>query len=96
MLNKLIETSLKNQLIILLLLAVSLGIGIRALLRTAIDAFPDTTPVQVQINTVAPALNPEEIEKQISPCGAFYLRPTRTLQCPLDFKVWFLTGRCYL
>ncbi|MDX1779204.1 MAG: efflux RND transporter permease subunit, partial [Thermodesulfobacteriota bacterium] len=66
MLNKLIEASLKNQLIILLLLVVSLGIGIRALLRTAIDAFPDTTPVQVQINTVAPALNPEEIEKQIT------------------------------
>ncbi|MDX1778304.1 MAG: efflux RND transporter permease subunit, partial [Thermodesulfobacteriota bacterium] len=66
MLNKLIEASLKNQLITLLLLAASLGIGLRALLRTAIDAFPDTTPVQVQINTVAPALNPEEIEKQIT------------------------------
>jgi len=66
MLNKLIEISLKNQLLILLLLAVSFGIGIRALFRTAIDAFPDTTPIQVQINTVAPALNPEEIEKQIT------------------------------
>ncbi len=66
MLNKLIEVSLKNQLLILLLLAVSLGIGIRALFHTAIDAFPDTTPVQVQVNTVAPALNPEEIEKQIT------------------------------
>src|SRR4051794_25869859 len=31
-----------------------------------IDAFPDTTPVQVQINTVAPALGPEEIEQQIT------------------------------
>lgn len=31
-----------------------------------VDAFPDTTPVQVQINTVAPALNPEEIEQQIT------------------------------
>ena len=66
MLNKLIEVSLKNQLLILLLLAVSLGVGIRALSLTAIDAFPDTTPVQVQVNTVAPALNPEEIEKQIT------------------------------
>src|SRR5205085_3919729 len=28
--------------------------------------FPDTTPVQVQINTNAPALNPEEIEQQIT------------------------------
>ncbi|MDR0337378.1 MAG: CusA/CzcA family heavy metal efflux RND transporter, partial [Planctomycetaceae bacterium] len=31
-----------------------------------IDAFPDTTPIQVQINTNAPALGPEEIEKQIT------------------------------
>ncbi|MFO0965017.1 MAG: CusA/CzcA family heavy metal efflux RND transporter [Gemmataceae bacterium] len=34
--------------------------------RLDIDAFPDTTPVQVQINTVAPALSPEEIEQQIT------------------------------
>ena len=31
-----------------------------------VDAFPDTTPVQIQINTVAPALNPEEAEQQIT------------------------------
>src|SRR5262249_46213172 len=31
-----------------------------------LDAFPDTTPVQVQINTVAPALGPEEVERQIT------------------------------
>src|SRR3981081_894640 len=31
-----------------------------------LDAFPDTTPVQVQINTVAPALGPEEVEQRIT------------------------------
>ena len=31
-----------------------------------IDAFPDTTPVQIQINTVAPSLAPEEVERQIT------------------------------
>ena len=31
-----------------------------------IDAFPDTTPVQIQINTVAPSLASEEIERQIT------------------------------
>jgi cobalt-zinc-cadmium resistance protein CzcA len=66
MLNKIIDISLKNQLLVLLLLAISLAMGIRAMLYTAIDAFPDTTPVQVQINTVAPALSPEEIETQIT------------------------------
>src|SRR5207244_331381 len=27
---------------------------------------PDTTPVQVQINTTVPSLNPEEVEQQIT------------------------------
>ncbi len=31
-----------------------------------VDAFPDVTPVQVQVNTVAPALSPEEVERQIT------------------------------
>ncbi|MFM8707266.1 MAG: efflux RND transporter permease subunit, partial [Planctomycetia bacterium] len=34
--------------------------------RLVIDAFPDTTPVQVQINTVAPGMVAEEIERQIT------------------------------
>lgn len=66
MLNKIIAISLKNRLVVIMLLVVSLGLGIRAMLRTPVDAFPDTTPVQVQINTTAPALNPSEIEQQIT------------------------------
>ena len=37
-----------------------------AMRQLDIDAFPDTTPVQVQINTVAPSLGPEEVEQQIT------------------------------
>jgi Putative silver efflux pump len=51
--NKIIEFSLKNRIFILILFAVFIGISIRAVIHTPIDAFPDTTPVQVQINTVA-------------------------------------------
>jgi len=40
--------------------------GSWCLAHLPVDAFPDTTPVQVQINTVAPALSPEEIEQQIT------------------------------
>jgi cobalt-zinc-cadmium resistance protein CzcA len=43
-----------------------MGAGVLTLMRIPIDAFPDTTPIQVQINTVAPALSPEEIEQQIT------------------------------
>ena len=64
--NNIIDFSLKNRLFILLLFAVFIGISVRAVMRTPIDAFPDTTPVQVQINTDAPNLNPSEIEQQIT------------------------------
>ncbi len=40
--------------------------GLIAVGHLSIDAFPDTTPVQVQINTVAPSLGPEEVERQIT------------------------------
>lgn len=40
--------------------------GVVALVRLPLDAFPDTTPVQVQVNTTAEALAPEEVERQIT------------------------------
>ena len=66
MLNSIIQFSLRNRLLICLLSAVLVGLGIAAMSRLPIDAFPDTTPMQVQINTVAPSLNPLEIEQQIT------------------------------
>ncbi len=66
MLDWLITTSLKNRLIVAVLAAVLVLLGGRALLQLPIDAFPDTTPVQVQINTTVPALNAEEAEAQIT------------------------------
>ncbi|UCH84165.1 MAG: efflux RND transporter permease subunit, partial [Candidatus Latescibacterota bacterium] len=66
MLERLVESSLKNRLIVSVLFAVVALLGVRALLTLPVDAFPDTTPIQVQINTVAPALNPEEIERQVT------------------------------
>ncbi len=66
MLNRLVEFALKNHLLVLLLFVLGIGLGGWTLVHIPVDAFPDTTPVQVQINTVAPALNPEEIEQQIT------------------------------
>ncbi len=66
MLNWVIETSLRNRLVICLVAVAMTVMGGLALTRLPIDAFPDTTPVQVQINTVAPSLNPLEVEAQIT------------------------------
>jgi cobalt-zinc-cadmium resistance protein CzcA len=65
-LNALIELSLKNRFIVLLVGGILIVLGVRAAMRLPLDAFPDTTPVQVQINTVAPELAPEEVERQIT------------------------------
>ncbi|MBE0543438.1 MAG: efflux RND transporter permease subunit [Verrucomicrobia bacterium] len=66
MLNWLITASLKNRLLVCVLAGVLVVVGGRALLHLPIDAFPDTTPVQVQINTSVPSLNPQEAEQQVT------------------------------
>ncbi len=66
MFERMIEFSLKNRLLVVLLFVITCVAGGWALARLPVDAFPDTTPVQVQINTTAPALGPEEIEKQLT------------------------------
>src|SRR6185369_16928664 len=66
MLNKIIHWSLNHRLVVLVAWSVVAVLGILAFVRLPLDAFPDTTPVQVQVNTVAPALSPLEIERQIS------------------------------
>ncbi len=62
----LVHAALRNRLLIIVLFAVACIAGVIRLQQLPVDAFPDTTPVQVQINTVAPALSPEEIEQQIT------------------------------
>lgn len=66
MLEKVIDWSLAHRFTVLALtcaLAVSGALSFRDL---PVDAFPDTTPVQVQINTIAETLSPVEVERQIT------------------------------
>ncbi|KAG0752571.1 hypothetical protein G6F24_013499 [Rhizopus arrhizus] len=42
------------------------AVGLFQLGKLPIDAVPDITNRQVQINTVAPALTPEQIERQVT------------------------------
>ncbi|MHB1425289.1 MAG: efflux RND transporter permease subunit [Gemmataceae bacterium] len=66
MLNWTIDFSLRHRFLVILLAAVCAVVGAVSLRYLDIDAFPDTTPVQVQINTVAPSLAPEEVEQRIT------------------------------
>jgi Cu/Ag efflux pump CusA len=66
MLNRIIEFSLKNRFLILVLTAILIGSGIYSAIRLPIDAVPDLTNIQVQILTNAPALGPLEVEQFIT------------------------------
>ena len=66
MLNWVIAAALRYRLVVVLAAAGCAAGGALALTRLDIDAFPDTTPVQVQVNTAAPSLTPEEVETQIT------------------------------
>ena len=61
-----IAFALKNRLLVLALTGLLIGVGIWSMLRLPIDAVPDVTNVQVQVNTNAPALSPLEVERQIT------------------------------
>jgi cobalt-zinc-cadmium resistance protein CzcA len=66
MLTALIDWSLRNRFVVLVGTLGFVVLGLISLQRLNIDAFPDTTPVQVQINTIAPGLGPLEVESQIT------------------------------
>ncbi len=66
MLNALITWSLRHRLVVVLAWCGIALAGLLAFRRLPIDAFPDTTPVMVQVNTVATSLSPLEVERQIT------------------------------
>ncbi len=66
MLNKLIDLGVKNRLLVVLALLATVVAGILILPKLNLDAFPDVTNVQVQINTEARGLAAEEVEQLIT------------------------------
>ena len=66
MLNWIIDFSLRNRALVIVAVVATAILGGVSLRYLDVDAFPDTTPVQVQINTTAPALSPEEVERQVT------------------------------
>ena len=66
MLNWIIDFSLRNRAVVLVIVLGMFVAGAWSLQHIDVDAFPDTTPVMVQINTTAPSLSPEEVERQIT------------------------------
>ncbi len=66
MLNRLIDWSVANRLLVVIALLVLTASAIFFIPRLNLDAFPDVTNVQVAINTEAPGLASEEVEQLIT------------------------------
>lgn len=66
MIKNIIEFSVRNKLIIAILVIGLIGGGIAALQNLPIDAVPDITNNQVQVVTVTPSLAPQEVEQFIT------------------------------
>lgn len=66
MLNKLIDLGVQNRLMVVLALLATVVAGVLVLPKLNLDAFPDVTNIQVQINTEARGLASEEVEQLIT------------------------------
>lgn len=66
MIEWIVAFSVRRRWLVLLVTLAAAATGFWSLTKLPIDAVPDVTNVQVQVNAVAPALTPTEIEKQIT------------------------------
>jgi cobalt-zinc-cadmium resistance protein CzcA len=64
--SQIINWSLNNRFIVMLMAIIALGLGGFAATKIPLDAVPDLTNVQVQILTNSPALGPVEVEQFIT------------------------------
>ena len=85
MFERLIKFAIEQRIVVMLAVLLMAGLGIASYQKLPIDAVPDITNVQVQINTSAPGFSPLETEQRItfsietSMAGLPGLQQTRSL-----------------
>lgn len=86
MIERIIDSSVRRRWLVLLVVLVAGVFGAWSLTKLPIDAVPDVTNVQVQVNAVAPALTPVEIEKQVTVALETALAGTPGLESTRSFS----------
>jgi cobalt-zinc-cadmium resistance protein CzcA len=66
MLNRLVETSLRYKFLVIVAFGAVAFLGLRAWTTVPIDAFPDITPIQVNIYTESPGFAAEDVERLVT------------------------------
>ncbi|MBU0588329.1 MAG: CusA/CzcA family heavy metal efflux RND transporter [Gammaproteobacteria bacterium] len=66
MLNAIVDASLRYKVLVLVAFAVLIGLGIQAFRNVPVDAFPDVTPIQVNVYTESPGLAAEDVERLLT------------------------------
>ena len=66
MISRVLSFSVHQRWLVMLLTAAAAAFGIWSMTKLPIDAVPDITNRQVQINAIAPALSPVDVEKQVT------------------------------
>ena len=66
MIERIIEYSARNRVIILLLYALVIGWGVWAVYKTPVDAIPDLSDNQVIVSTEYPGRSPQVVEDQVT------------------------------
>ena len=66
MLNKIIESALRNRLWVFLSAFLLFFFGMLSIFRVSLDALPDISNVIVEVNTKSGSLDPEQVEKTIT------------------------------
>jgi cobalt-zinc-cadmium resistance protein CzcA len=66
MLNAIVDAALRYKVLVLVAFALVVGLGIQAFREVPVDAFPDVTPVQVNIYTESPGLAAEDVENLLT------------------------------
>lgn len=66
MITRIIQWSLDNRFLVILLMLVTGGMGLYSATKLPLDAVPDLTNIQVQVLTNAPSLGPVEVEQFIT------------------------------
>jgi cobalt-zinc-cadmium resistance protein CzcA len=86
MIERIVDFSVRRRWLVLLVTLVVAASGFWSLTKLPIDAVPDVTNVQVQVNATAPALTPVEIEKQITVALETALAGIRGLESTRSFS----------